>query len=132
LAVASLSDTLVMEFPAAGFEVSMSIVRGDIMSSAPFPSADVMTEVATALDAPIGVEELLQLICLAAVDTVPDAEYASITLADREGNLSTPAATDLLVQRLDALQDVLLEGPCVDAVQGDWESEAVDLRVDRR
>ena len=102
------------------------------MSSAPFPSADVMAEVAMALDAPIDVEELLHLICLAAVDTVPDAEYASITLADRDGNLSTPAATDLLVQRLDALQYVLLEGPCVDAVQGVWESEAVDLRVDHR
>jgi GAF domain-containing protein len=101
-------------------------------SSAPFPSVAVMAEVATGLDAPISVEELLSLICLAAVDTVPGAEYAGITLADRDGNLSTPAATDPVVQRVDALQYVLMEGPCVDAIQGDWESEALDLRVDDR
>jgi hypothetical protein len=99
-------------------------LSGDfVSSSAPFPSAAVMAEVAMDLDAPIGVEELLGLICLAAVDTVPGADYAGITLTDRDENLSTPAATDPLVQRLDALQYVLMEGPCLDAIHGDWESE---------
>ena len=91
-----------------------------------------MDRVAVTLDPPIGVEELLSLICVAAVDTVRGAEYAGITLADRDGNLSTPAATDPLVQRVDALQYVLMEGPCIDAVHGDWESDALDLGVEGR
>jgi hypothetical protein len=42
-----------------------------------------MTLAASTLDGPIDVDELLHLICLAAIDTVPGAEYAGITLAGR-------------------------------------------------
>ena len=101
-------------------------------SSPPFHSVDLMDRVAVTLDPPITVDELLSLICVAAVDTVPGAEYAGITLVDRDGNLSTQAATDPLVQRVDALQYVLMEGPCVDAVHGEWESDALDLSAEGR
>jgi hypothetical protein len=59
---------------------------------------------ASTLDGPVDVDELLYLICLAAIDTVPGVEYAGITLADRHGKLETPAATHPLVHRADALQ----------------------------
>ena len=36
---------------------------------------------------PLDVNELLELICLAAIDAVRGAEYAGITLADRHGKL---------------------------------------------
>ena len=84
------------------------------------------------LESPVDVNELLQLICVAAIDAVPRAEYAGITLADRHGNLETHAATHPLVHRLDALQYELNQGPCVDAVQGRWQPPSNDLRRDVR
>ena len=90
-----------------------------------------MALVAHDLD-PFDVNELLELICLAAIDAVPGAEYAGITLADRHGKLETTAATHPLVHRVDALQYQLKQGPCVDAVQGRWEARSDDLRLDVR
>jgi ANTAR domain/GAF domain len=87
---------------------------------------------AATLDGPVDVAELLHLICLAAIDTVPGAEYAGITLADRHGKLETPAATHPLVHRVDALQYQFEQGPCVDAVQGRWQARSDDLSVDVR
>ena len=87
---------------------------------------------ASTLDGPVDVNELLHLICLAAIDAVPGAEYAGITLADRHGRLETPAATHPLVHEVDALQYEFKQGPCVDAVQGRWQARSDDLRVDVR
>jgi GAF domain-containing protein len=91
-----------------------------------------MAMAASTLDGPVGVDELLHLICLAAIDTVPGAEYAGITLADRHGRLETPAATHPLVHRVDALQYKYRQGPCVDAVKGRWQARSDDLSVDVR
>jgi hypothetical protein len=90
-----------------------------------------MAKAAEDLD-PFDVNELLELICLAAIDAVPGAEYAGITLADRHGKLETTAATHPLVHRVDALQYEFKQGPCVDAVQGRWQPRSDDLRVDVR
>ena len=87
---------------------------------------------ASTLDGPVDVNELLHLICLAAIDAVPGAEYAGITLADRHGKLKTPAATHPLVHKVDALQYQFRQGPCVDAVRGRWQARSDDLRVDVR
>ena len=46
-----------------------------------------MARTADDLDGPVDVNELLELICLAAIDAVPGADYAGITLADRHGKL---------------------------------------------
>ena len=91
-----------------------------------------MESVAYSLDDPVNVDELLYLICLAAVDAVPGAEYAGITVADRDGRLETAGATHPVVQRLDALQYEFNEGPCVDAVRGRWQARSDDLRYDVR
>ena len=61
------------------------------------PLSRSMAMAASTLDGPVDVDELLHLICLAAIDAVPGAEYAGITLADRHGRLETPAATHPLV-----------------------------------
>jgi hypothetical protein len=91
-----------------------------------------MALAASTLDGPVDVNELLYLICLAAIDAVPGAQYAGITLADRHGKLETPAATHPLVHKVDALQYEFRQGPCVDAVQGRWQARSDDLRVDVR
>jgi len=69
-----------------------------------------MAEVARTLDGPIEVDELLHLICLAAVDTVDGAEFAGITVADRRGKMETRAASHPIVHQVDALQYELAQG----------------------
>ena len=88
------------------------------MSHFSSPLSASLATAASTLDGPIDVDELLHLICLAAIDNVPGVEYAGITLADRHGRLETPAATHELVHRVDTLQYQFNQGPCVDAVQG--------------
>ena len=96
------------------------------------PLSQSMALAASTLDGPIDVDELLHLICRAAIDNVPGVEYAGITLADRHGKLETPVATHELIHRVDALQYEFRQGPCVDAVQGRWQARSDDLSVDVR
>ena len=91
-----------------------------------------MAAVADTFDGPVEVDELLQLICRAAVDTVRGADFAGILLADRHGKIQTPAATHRIVQEADLLQFDLKEGPCLDAVRGRWQARSDDLRTDVR
>ena len=91
-----------------------------------------MAAVADTFDGPIEVDELLHLICLAAVDTVGGADFAGILLADRHGKIQTPAATHRIVLEADLLQFDLKEGPCLDAVRGRWQTRSDDLRTDAR
>ncbi len=110
-------------------EVASGRLQVSYLSS---PLSQSMAMVASTLDGPIVVDELLRLICLAAIDNVRGVEYAGITLADRHGRLETPAATHALVHRVDALQYKFKQGPCVDAVQGRWQARSDDLSVDVR
>lgn len=55
-----------------------------------------------------------------AVEIVPGCDLASVTLRKRRGRAETVAATDASVERLDAIQYALGEGPCLDAA---FESE---------
>ena len=96
------------------------------------PLSESMAAAAAALDGPVDVDELLYLICLAAIDSVPGAEYAGITIADRHGKLQTPTATHHLIHQVDALQYQLQQGPCVDAVAGEWQARSDNLSVDHR
>ena len=96
------------------------------------PLSRSMATAADSLDGPIDVNELLHLICLAAIDNVRGADYAGITLADRRGKLETPAASHPLVHQVDALQYRYRQGPCVDAVRGRWQARSDNLRVDIR
>jgi ANTAR domain/GAF domain len=76
-------------------------------------------------------DSALQVLVHAAVDTVPGAEMAGISLG-RGGRFSTPAATDETVLAVDALQYAAGSGPCVDAIIEDTTLNARDLRTDPR
>ncbi|MCA1006908.1 GAF and ANTAR domain-containing protein [Rhodococcus hoagii] len=67
----------------------------------------------------------LEVITRAAVDLVPGAEHADITLAVRGGRLESRAGTSELPCRIDELQQEVEDGPCLQAI---WEHETV--RVD--
>jgi GAF domain-containing protein len=64
---------------------------------------------------PGDLDETLQRITAAAVEVLPDADYASITVLHADGRLETVAATDDLLCAVDAAQSELREGPCYEA-----------------
>lgn len=80
----------------------------------------------------LGVGQAAEEISTAAVDLMPGASGAGITLVHRRQPLRTAAATSDLVRRGDQLQYDLMQGPCLDAA---WEEDQVyvsDLDQDRR
>ena len=81
-----------------------------------FPdSAGPMVELTRSLLDAETVAGVLRRILLAAQILVPDADMASITLRERDGELRTPFHSDQAAIDLDRLQYRLGEGPCLDA-----------------
>ena len=67
-----------------------------------------------------------------AVDVVPGADHAGITLRGKRGRATTVAATDEIVELLDKEQYSLREGPCLDAAGAEPYRVATDLAADER
>lgn len=95
-------------------------------------AADVFGEVARALQAEPNLNETLQAIVMAAVANIDGADVAGITLVSGGGKISTPAATDDLVCRIDQLQYETGEGPCLSSARDRITVRAGDLRTERR
>ncbi len=66
----------------------------------------------------------LEAVTAAAVEAVPGAEHAAISLVVRGRTVQSHAATDPLAERIDARQTELGQGPCLDAV---WQQESVHI-----
>ena len=65
-------------------------------------------------------------------DLVDGCDHASITVARRDGQVETLAASDETARNLDAVQELVGQGPCLDAL---WDEELVvaeDLAHERR
>ena len=62
---------------------------------------------------------------------MPGAQYAGVTLLNRDG-VTTSARTDELVDRVDALQYGTRQGPCLDAASEGRTVRADDLRAETR
>ena len=75
--------------------------------------------------APETVQTLLQLVTATAVQAVPAAAGAGVTLVDEHGQRHSSAGTDEQVLRWDRLQHELDEGPCLTAYE---QRRAVDVR----
>jgi GAF domain-containing protein len=60
---------------------------------------------------------MLTKISLIAIETIPDADFASITMIDRQGKPTTPVFTDKAALELDQVQYALDDGPCLAAVR---------------
>ncbi len=74
----------------------------------------------------------LAAITAAAVDVLPDVEYASITVKHADDSIDTVAPTDPLVLDLDGKQYELKEGPCYDAATETAHVISPDLATDDR
>ncbi|GAA1158401.1 GAF and ANTAR domain-containing protein [Kribbella jejuensis] len=64
---------------------------------------------------PGDLDHTLSRITAAAVEVLPEVDYASITVLHADGRLETVAPTDDLLWGVDAAQYELREGPCYDA-----------------
>ena len=91
-----------------------------------------MAELAAAIDTPSDPEQTLLVLTSGAVDAVHGADYASISARRPNGALETVAATDPLIERLDARQYELHEGPCYAAATAETMLVSYDLRRDPR
>jgi putative methionine-R-sulfoxide reductase with GAF domain len=83
-----------------------------------------LSELARALEDEDDVEATLQAIVDAAIDTVPGARYAGLSVVEGRRKVTTQAGTDELVFAVDRVQYETGQGPCLDAV---YEQQTVRL-----
>ena len=78
------------------------------------------------------VANTLESVVAIATDLVPACDEAGVTLVRRKGSITTPAATGEVARAGDALQVVLNEGPCLDALWGQEVVSSSNLAADPR
>jgi hypothetical protein len=81
---------------------------------------------------PGDLETTLDRITSAAVEVLPEVDYASITVKHADGRLETFAPTAELIVDLDAIQYRLQEGPCFEAAVDTVHVTAPELADDPR
>ncbi|TDD19967.1 ANTAR domain-containing protein [Kribbella turkmenica] len=81
---------------------------------------------------PGDLDHTLSRITHAAVEVLPQVEYASITVLHADGKLETVAPTDDVLWSIDATQYELQEGPCYEAAADTVHVVSPDLAHDRR
>jgi hypothetical protein len=81
---------------------------------------------------PGDLDHTLSRITAAAVEVLPEVEYASITIMHADGRLETAAPTDDLLWGIDAAQYELREGPCYEAAADTVHVTTPDLAADQR
>ncbi|PWD51568.1 hypothetical protein C8046_13875 [Serinibacter arcticus] len=91
-----------------------------------------MAHLVSELDEVDDVAAALQLVTSTALSVVDGAEFAGVTVRGPGKELETAAPTSPLVLTADALQYDLQEGPCVDAVRGQFMIVAHDVATDPR
>jgi GAF domain-containing protein len=94
--------------------------------------AVVLSDHARSLHEARSVDETLQGITEAAVDCIPGAEWAGITMVAERKQLETRAPTSQLVTQIDLEQYDTGEGPCLSALWDDVVVRSDDIGTDRR
>lgn len=74
----------------------------------------------------------LEELTATAVDNVPGAQYAGITMSDRKGHVETATATGWYPRLLDDVQKRHQQGPCLQAALDGLVVSVDDLRTDSR
>lgn len=94
--------------------------------------AAALTEAAKLMHAPTTLEETLDAIVRATLQTVPGFDHVGISLTHNGGRIETKSGTDRLVWELDAIQYGLGEGPCYDAIRGGGVTVVEHARDEQR
>ncbi|MDG4832808.1 GAF and ANTAR domain-containing protein [Solwaraspora sp. WMMD1047] len=89
-------------------------------------------DLARTLHAETDVAHTLDAIVRAAVDTVPGAAHAGIMRVEGRSRITTPAATDKLVQQVDQVQYETGQGPCLTALYDEHTVRMPDVAQDGR
>lgn len=93
--------------------------------------AESLVTAARELQREVGSQDTLDRVVSLAVGMVEGCQHAGISL-NRGGEITSPAASDEVVRRVDELQYEFDQGPCLDAIrQHDWV-HSVDLEHDPR
>lgn len=90
----------------------------------PADPIDVFAEVARSLAEQEDLASTLDRIVRLAVETVPGAEFAAVSMIRRRREVETVAATDDVCRRVDEVQYSTGQGPCLRAI---WEQEVVRI-----
>jgi hypothetical protein len=91
-----------------------------------------MEQAAAAAGRVADIKDTLLALTAGAVDAIPGADYASVSVRRPNATLETLAATVPLVEELEARQYELREGPCYDTATGDAVTVSFDLSCDPR
>jgi hypothetical protein len=106
------------------------------MRGAGTPAADhliaVVTDLATSLQPPIRLDEILPRITEFSVATIPGIDHASISIGFKVGSIHTLAPTSAIAVRADQLQYDLRQGPCVDTALDGPVVQVDELATDLR
>jgi GAF domain-containing protein len=94
--------------------------------------AERLAMIARDIRADRSVAQTAEYVCAAAVDLIPKATGAGITLVRGRRELETVGATDDVVRAGDRLQYELGEGPCIEATWEDQLVHAPTLATDHR
>jgi hypothetical protein len=81
---------------------------------------------------PGDVDKTIESLTRAAVEILPGAEHASITIRHADGSLGSYAMTAPVLEELDEWQFAAQEGPCYDGVTNDALTVCGDLASDPR
>ncbi len=91
-----------------------------------------MAELARAAAAPRKVEQVLSDVTAAATELIPGTDTAGVLLIGKGGKFDSVAGTSDLPHRLDELQMLFNEGPCVEAALDELIVRTEDFRSERR
>jgi putative methionine-R-sulfoxide reductase with GAF domain len=81
---------------------------------------------------PTEIARALEELTVTAVQYVPGAQYAGITVTDGHGHIDTPSAIGRYPGLLDAIQERHHEGPCLQAVRQHHTVRVDDLNTETR
>ncbi|MCM4078254.1 GAF and ANTAR domain-containing protein [Paractinoplanes hotanensis] len=94
--------------------------------------AQMLSDMARSLQDEKSIEDTLQGIAAAAVGMVPGAEHAGLTVVRGRREVTTRAASDDLVRRVDRVQYEAGQGPCLDAVYDKRTVRLSDMATEDR
>jgi GAF domain-containing protein len=91
-----------------------------------------LSELARTLQDEGNVQDTFDAIVAAAVDTVPGAQYAALSVVEKRRVVKTRAGTHELTYQVDQLQYDTGQGPCLDAVYEQQTVRLPDMDVEQR
>jgi GAF domain-containing protein len=94
--------------------------------------AQRMAELARAAAAPRSVEDVLSDVTSAVMELIPGTDTAGVLLIGKGGKFDSVAGTSDLPHRLDQLQMMFNEGPCVEAALSELIVRTEDFRNETR